>query len=104
MQDNDTLDDHQMTESIEQRLSVIENKLDQIAERNKRVECDKAWEISKFRIATITLMTYCVTAIAFYFISVQNLFLSAVITAIGYYLSTLSLPLIKAHWVKKRRL
>ncbi len=70
-----------------------------IKERNKKVEADKAWETSLFRVGFISLITYIITAIVFYFIGVKNFLLSALIPTIGYYVSTQSLPFIKRWWV-----
>ncbi|MGD0576717.1 MAG: hypothetical protein ABSA74_01445 [Candidatus Staskawiczbacteria bacterium] len=79
----------------------IKKEIDLIKERNKRVEADKAWETSKFRIFSIVVMTYIITAIVFYFIGVKNFALSALIPTVGFYLSTQSLPFIKKWWIKK---
>jgi hypothetical protein len=79
----------------------IKKEIDLIKERNKRVEADKAWETSKFRIFSIVVMTYIITAIVFYFIGVKNFALSALIPTVGFYLSTQSLHFIKKWWIKK---
>lgn len=88
---------------IEDRVSEIERKLKEIDERNRRVENDKAWEVSKFRVLVITLMTYVITAIVFKLIGVKDFLLSAFIPTIGFFLSTQSLPFIKKYWIGKRR-
>ena len=36
----------------------LEKELEKIKKRNKRVEADKAWEISKFRTFIVLLFTY----------------------------------------------
>jgi len=79
----------------------LEKEIDLIKERNKRVEADKAWETSAFRVISIVVMTYIVTAIVFYFIGVQKFLLSALIPTVGYCLSTQSLPFIKRWWMNK---
>ena len=79
----------------------IKREFDLIKERNKRVEADKAWETSKFRVFSILVMTYVVTAIVFYFLGVQNFLLNALIPTVGFYLSTQSLPFIKTWWINK---
>jgi len=83
-----------------EEIEKIKKEIDLIKERNKRVEADKAWEISKTRVAFIVLMTYIITAIVFYFIGVKNFFLNALIPTVGFYLSTQSLPFIKEWWIK----
>ena len=87
---------------IETRLSCIEKDIENIRERNSKVEADKAWEISIFRTALITVTTYFVAAIFLFFVGVQNFLASALVPAIGFYLSTQSLPFIKKWWTTNR--
>jgi len=82
-------------------IEELKKEIDLVKERNKRVEADKAWETSSFRILSIVAMTYIVTAIVFYFIGVRNYLLNALIPTLGFYLSTLSLPFIKKWWINK---
>lgn len=80
-------------------IHELEKEIRALKERNLRVEADKAWEVSIFRVATITIITYIVAVIVFKLIGVKNYFLNALIPTIGYYLSTQSLPVIKRWWV-----
>ena len=82
-----------------EELEEIKKELSLIKERNKRVETDKAWERSKFRVFSIVVMTYIITSIVFYFIGVSDFLLNALIPTTGFYLSTQSLPFIKKWWV-----
>lgn len=79
----------------------LEKEVNSIKERNERVELDKAWETSAFRIASILVMTYIITAVVFYFIGVKNYLFSALIPTVGYYVSTQSLPFLKKWWANK---
>ncbi|MSU60723.1 MAG: hypothetical protein EXS52_02280 [Candidatus Staskawiczbacteria bacterium] len=79
----------------------LEKEVSLIKERNERVELDKAWETSAFRIASILVMTHIITAVVFYFIGVKNYLVSALIPTVGYYVSTQSLPFIKRWWVNE---
>ena len=81
----------------------IEQELGKIAQRNRRVEADKAWETSKTRRLFIALATYLVAAAWLAMIHDSHPFLKALIPAIGYVLSTMSLPLVKNWWVNKWR-
>jgi hypothetical protein len=72
-----------------------------IKERNRRVEADKAWERSGFRILSITIITYIIASLVMGAIGIANYLLSALIPAIGYFLSTQSLPIIKRWWIKR---
>lgn len=84
-----------------EELEEIKKELNLIKERNRRVEADKAWETSGFRVLSILVMTYILTSVVFYFIGVKNFLLSAFIPTIGFYLSTQSLPFIKKIWLNK---
>lgn len=86
---------------MEERIKKLEKEIQEIKERNVRVEADKAWEISSFRIFSIAAITYVIAVIVMYMIGVQNYFLSALIPTIGYYLSTQSLPKVKKQWIRK---
>ena len=84
-----------------ENIEEIKKEIELLKERNKRVEADKAWETSKFRIFSVLVMTYIITSIVFYFIGVGNYLLNALIPTTGFYLSTQSLPFIKKWWIKK---
>ena len=81
-------------------LNYLEKKIRDIEERNKKVELDKTWEISYFRRFILTLFTY--LAIGFYLkaINVQKPWLNAIVPAIAFMLSTLTLPFFKKLWLK----
>ena len=80
----------------------FEREIQKINERNKRVEAEKAWEVSPFRIILICVTTYVTTAIVFAAIGVKMYFLNAFIPTIGFFLSTQSLPPIKKWWINRR--
>ena len=80
----------------------MEEQLRVIHERNRRVESDKAWETSWFRIGSITAITYIIAVVAMYAIGATNIFRNALIPTIGFFLSVQSLPFLKRWWVKKR--
>jgi hypothetical protein len=80
----------------------IEKEIIEIKERNRRVEADKAWETSVFRIITISLMTFAFTALLFYVLGVSKYLTSALIPTLGFFISTQTLPFIKKWWISKR--
>ena len=82
-------------------IKTPENEIADLKLRNTRVEADKAWEVSSFRIGTITIITYIVAACLLYAVGAKNIFVSALVPALGYWLSTQSLPIIKRWWIKK---
>lgn len=85
----------------EERLQKIEAELESIKERNTKVEANKAWETSFFRIASLVLATYIVAALALVSIANDHPFRNALIPAIGFFLSTQSLPFLKRRWMQK---
>ncbi|OHB12506.1 MAG: hypothetical protein A3G46_00935 [Candidatus Zambryskibacteria bacterium RIFCSPLOWO2_12_FULL_39_16] len=85
---------------MEEKIQKIEKEISVIKERNLRVEADKAWETSNFRIFSITLITYIVASFVLYFIGAKNFLLSALVPTAGYFLSVQSLPAIKRWWIE----
>lgn len=79
----------------------IEQRLQDIEERNLRVEADKAWEISTVRIGSIMLATYIIASGVFIAIGNSSPLRNALIPVVGYFLSTQSLPFLKQFWVKR---
>ena len=82
----------------------IEQELENIKKRNKRVELDKAWETSWTRRICIMILTYIVVIIYSYVIrEFDNIFLSSLVPVIGFTLSTLSLKLVRKIWENKNK-
>lgn len=84
-------------------LKDLEKEIENIKERNKRVELDKAWETSLVRKLCIGILTYIVVVIYSYLIrSYDNILLSSLVPVIGFTLSTLSLRIMRVIWEKYR--
>ena len=83
-------------------LGDLEKNVEEILERNKRVELDKKWETSTTRKVCIAILTYIVVIIYSFLISkTSNVFLSSLVPVMGFLLSTLSLNAIRKIWEKK---
>ena len=81
----------------------MEERIEKIEQRNKRVEEDKAWETSFMRRLCIAVLTYIVVVLYTYTTSkVNNIFLSSLVPVIGFTLSTLSLKYIRNLWQKNK--
>ena len=82
------------------KLKRLEEKIRKIDERNKKVELDKEWELSYSRKFLLVLFTY--LAIGFYLkaVNIQQPWLNAIVPAVAFMLSTLTLPLFKKLWLK----
>lgn len=81
-------------------LSEIEKRLDKIESRNKKVETDKAWETSLSRKVLIIIFTYLSIALYLKFIVGIDPWINAIVPALGFLLSTLTLPYFKKFWKK----
>ncbi|MDD2756822.1 MAG: hypothetical protein PHT51_02655 [Patescibacteria group bacterium] len=86
---------------MEEKIINIEKEIEIIKERNRRVEADKAWETSGFRIFSVCLITYIIASFVLYFIGVKNFLLNALVPTVGFFLSIQSLPAIKKWWIRK---
>jgi hypothetical protein len=84
---------------LERRVQIIEEELRSIQARNKRVELEKAWEVSATRKVAVLILTYVIASIVLYLIDVQEFWLAAIIPTVGYLLSTLSVSWLKSRWL-----
>jgi len=75
-------------------------EIDLIKGRNKRVEGDKAWETSWSRKVLISILTYFVIVLFFYFAGLPNPWINSIVPAVAFVLSTSTLPLFKKVWLK----
>jgi len=81
----------------------IEKEILEIKERNARVEMDKAWETSGARKVLITILTYIVIVLFFFFAQLPKPFINAIVPTLGFLLSTLSISYFKKLWLKHRK-
>lgn len=79
----------------------MDEEIEKIRERNKRVEADKSWETSKTRRIIIAMMTYVVVVIFLWSIEVPKPWLNAIVPTLGFLLSTLTLPIFKRIWLRQ---
>jgi len=82
--------------SIEERVQKIEN-------RNSKVEFDKEWETSWTRRGLLTLFTYLAIGVYMRAIDIERPWLNAVVPAVAFVLSTLTMPFFKKVWVKNKQ-
>ena len=79
----------------------LQKEISQIKERNQRVELDKAWETSWLRKIIILILTYIVIVIFFFTADLPEPFTNALVPAVAFFLSTLTLSWFKKLWLKK---
>ena len=86
-------------------LEDLKKEIENIKQRNKKVELDKKWETSWTRKICIMILTYIVVITYSYVIrNYDNIFLSSLVPVIGFTLSTLSLKVIKKKIGRKRQI
>ena len=83
------------------RIEELQLEIEEIKKRNQRVEADKAWETSWTRKLVVSVLTYIVIVVFFYFAGLPKPFINAIVPAVAFVLSTLTVPLFKKWWLKK---
>lgn len=81
-------------------IQQMEEEINKIKERNRRVETEKMWETSWTRRIIISTFTYLVISLFFLFASIPNPFINAIVPALAFVLSTASVPIFKNLWLK----
>lgn len=84
-------------------MDSLEERVQKIEERNKAVELDKKWETSWERRLLIVIFTYVAIGIFLSVIHVEEPWLAAIVPAIAFTLSTLTMPFLKKMWLRKLR-
>ncbi len=82
-------------------IEDLKQEIDEIKSRNKRVECDKAWETSRSRKMLILVLTYIVIVIFFLVAKLPDPFVNALVPSVAFLLSTMTIPLFKKWWTNK---
>jgi hypothetical protein len=82
-------------------INQLQKEIQKLKARNKRVETDKAWELSWTRKAIILIFTYLAIGIYMWAIKIPKPWLNAIVPAVAFMLSTLTLPFFKKIWAKK---
>lgn len=81
-------------------MENILKELGRIKERNKRVEAEKAWETSWQRKTLVVGITYLFMIFFMNLIGVEKVFINALVPTFGFFLSTLSLSVLKKKYIK----
>ena len=81
------------------KIDQLYIEVNEIKKRNERVELDKAWETSWTRRVVVSLFTYIVIVLFFYFAGLPKPLVNAIVPAVAFIISTLSMPIIKRWWV-----
>jgi len=81
-------------------MKDLEARVEAIEARNKKVEQDKAWEVSWTRRVSIGTLTYAVIVVYLFVINNGNPWVNAAVPVVGFILSTLALSWVKTIWQK----
>lgn len=87
----------------EDKIKKIEDEIAQLKARNQKVEIDKAWETSFTRRILLIIFTYLAVSLYLFAIDIDRPWLNAIVPAVGFLLSTLTLPFFKKLWTKNKR-
>ena len=82
-------------------IEDLKKEIEKINARNKRVEADKAWEMSWTRKFIILILTYFVIVVFFFAAKLPTPFINAIVPALAFLLSTMTLPVAKKWWTKR---
>jgi hypothetical protein len=82
-------------------VSNLESRISAIEKRNQEVEINKAWEGSWTRKLLVIAFTYISISMYLYFIVGIDPWINAIVPALGFLLSTLTLPYFKKWWGKR---
>lgn len=87
-------------ENLRKQIAELREEIEKIKTRNKRVEADKAWELSRTRTIFIAISTYTLILIFMLLIKDNHPFLNALIAASGYLISQETYGILKKWWLK----
>ena len=88
---------------MEEKITILEKRIEKIEKRNKKVEADKAWETCLLRKILVIIMTYIFAVLYLKVADTTNPYFGAVVPCVGFYLSTQSVDIIKKIWIKKHQ-
>jgi len=84
-------------------IELLNQRVDELEARNRRVEADKKWEISYTRRVLLIFFTYIAIGLYMWAIAVPRPWLNAIVPSVGFLLSTLTLPFFKDLWLRNKK-
>ncbi len=83
-------------------LTSLEERVGSIEQRNRRVEREKAWEVSWTRRILIAILTYIIFVIFFLVADLPRPWLNPIVPTIAFLLSTMSLSAARHLWIRRQ--
>ncbi len=84
-------------------MEDLRQRIQRIEDRNQCVETDKDWETSGTRRILLTVSTYVAIGVYMWAIDISKPWLNAVVPAVAFMLSTLTMPFFKRLWIKSNK-
>lgn len=84
-------------------MEDFQKEIEKLKDRNREVEVNKAWETSITRRGILSLLTYVAIGAYLQAIQIPAPWQSAIVPAVAFMLSTLTLPSIKKIWIKMHK-
>ena len=81
-------------------LEDLNKEVEKLKARNRQVEANKGWETSYTRRIILLILTYLAIGLYLAAIEVSDPWLNAIVPAVAFMLSTLTLPFFKKIWMK----
>ncbi len=88
-------------EFLQKKINKLQKEIERLKLRNKKVEADKAWEVSIERKVFIIISTYIIITIVMYLLKMDKPFINAIIPTCWYILSTISIKTWKKYFLKR---
>ncbi len=82
-------------------MEHLEQRIKEFEDRNKRVELDKAWEVSWTRRGILMVFTYMTIGAYLYAIEVPRPWINAIVPAVAFMISTMTMPYFKRKWIER---
>jgi polyferredoxin len=86
----------------ENNMENLEQRIQKIEDRNKRVEVDKAWETSWARRILLAIFTYLAIGVYLWIIEIPRPWINAIVPTVAFMISTFTMPWFKKIWLKFR--
>lgn len=88
--------------TTEEKVKKLEEEIEAIKARNRRVEADKTWETSKTRTSFIAFVTFILAFGLMVLIGEKEPFWKALVGSVAYFMSTTTYGILKSWWLKRR--